>query len=553
MKWFRKTFLWASLGCLGATTSASGQTNWRAVAVPLANDPAEIRVVNNGVTLGKPTPIAAETIRVINAFVPIESPVVRQATYLQLPPPSVVRGARPIQDDEPKFLALPRDLPPLIEPKLAEPFQPVQGVRVPAKDQANIIEIEAMPKQVSAAADPTERIIILENRHLADGEGRSLFGLGLGGNQQFYASAEWLMWTTRGFHLPPLVTTASPFDPPDTRGALGFGSTRLIFGDSDTAGGLRSGARFTLGYNCDPCSLWAIEGSFFFLSRKNDGATFDSNAFPVIGRPFFNINTGMQDRELTTSPGLLPGDLLKVQGNLQVNTSSSLLGAELNSRCLLRTGCDFQMTGIVGVRYLDLSDGLRITENGTLLQDVPGVGANPPTARAGDQVTVFDRFDTHNRFYGGQIGVNGEWRRGPWSLDTHVKLALGVTQQSVDIDGGQRISSLNGQVQNFPGGLYALSTNIGHHSQTRFGFVPELGLKVGYNFTDNIRVFVGYDFLYWSSVLRPGDQIDQSLNANIIPNFGAAFPATNQVRPTVPFRTTSYWALGLNAGLEFRY
>ena len=553
MKWFRKTFLWASVGCLGATASASGQTNWRAVAVPLANDPAEIRVVPNGVSLGRPTPIAPETIRVVNAFMPIDPPLVRQATYLQFPAPSVVRGARPTFDGEPKIVALPRELPSLMEPKSPEPFELVPGVQPLSKDTANIIEIGTLPKKIDSASDPTERIVILENGHMGDEQGRSLFGLGLGGNQQFYGSAEWLMWTTRGFHLPPLVTTASPFDPENTRGALGFDSTRIIFGNSDTAGGLRSGARFTLGYNCDPCGLWAIEGSFFFLSRKNDGAACNSNTTPVIGRPFFNINTGMQDRELTTSPGLLAGDIFKAQGSLQVNTSSSLLGAELNSRCLLWTGCGFQATGIVGVRYLDLTDRLRISENLTLLQDIPGVGAGPPVGRAGDQVLVFDRFDTHNRFYGGQVGVSGEWRRGPWSLDANAKVALGATQQSVDIDGGQRITSLNGRVQNFPGGLYALSTNIGHHSQTRFGFVPEVGLKVGYNFTDNIRVFVGYDFLYWNSVLRPGDQIDQSLNANIIPNSGAPFPATNQVRPVVPFRTTSYWAMGLNAGVEFRY
>ena len=60
MKWFRKTFFWASLGCLGATASAQGQTNWRAIAGPLANDAAETRVVSSGVSLGKPTPIAAE-------------------------------------------------------------------------------------------------------------------------------------------------------------------------------------------------------------------------------------------------------------------------------------------------------------------------------------------------------------------------------------------------------------------------------------------------------------------------------------------------------------
>src|SRR5262249_38489401 len=138
-------------------------------------------------------------------------------------------------------------------------------------------------------------------------------------------------------------------------------------------------------------------------------------------------------------------------------------------------------------------------------------------------------------------------------LETGVKCAFGVTHQSLDIDGGQRIASINGQVQTFRGGLLALPSNIGHFSQSRFAVVPELNLKFGYNLTENVRVFVGYDFLYWSNVLRPGDQIDLALDANAVPNSGAPFPAAGQVRPVVPFRTTGYWATGMNAGIEIRY
>ena len=49
------------------------------------------------------------------------------------------------------------------------------------------------------------------------------------------------------------------------------------------------------------------------------------------------------------------------------------------------------------------------------------------------------------------------------------------------------------------------------------------------------------------------DLMSQVLDANLIPNSGAPFPAANQVRPRVPFRSSNYWALGLNAGFEIRY
>src|ERR1035438_1886477 len=161
MKWFLKTCVWASVGCLGATASASAQTAWR----PPTTETAEVRPAPIGIALGKPTPIAPETLRVANAFVPISpaaptqqatyspsprlapeplrvvnafvpiSPAapLQQATYS--PAPRVVRGAMPAQADEPNSLFLPTDVLPLAQPRVATPFQPVQGVQPPPKDK----------------------------------------------------------------------------------------------------------------------------------------------------------------------------------------------------------------------------------------------------------------------------------------------------------------------------------------------------------------------------------------------------------------------------------
>jgi hypothetical protein len=266
----------------------------------------------------------------------------------------------------------------------------------------------------------------------------------------------------------------------------------------------------------------------------------------VLGRPFINVNTGMPDRQVSTTPEFN-------QGVLNVHSSTGLFGGDINSRILMWYCCDFQWTGLVGFRYLDLRDHLDITESSVFINAVPGFPGNPPVVNAGDHVFVFDHFETHNQFYGGQIGGRAQWQRGPWSLDATLKVALGATVQSVDINGGQVINRATGAVQTFQGGLLALPGNIGHFSQTRFAVAPELGLKLGYNITEHIRIFIGYDFLYLSSVLRAGDQIDPVLDANRIPNFGANFAPASSAHPVVPFRTSSYWAQGLNAGLEFRY
>jgi len=218
-------------------------------------------------------------------------------------------------------------------------------------------------------------------------------------------------------------------------------------------------------------------------------------------------------------------------------------------------GCNYQISGLAGFRYLDLREDLNITESILALNNVPAFPGTVPI-NAGDHITVFDDFSTHNSFYGGQVGIDAQWRNGAWTLDTCFKIAIGASVESVDINGFQSVLSVNGQRQNFSGGLLAVNSNIGLHTQTRFAVVPDAGVKIGYNATENIRFFVGYDFLYWSNVLRPGDQIDQGLDITRIPNsgaVGAGIKPLAQPRPMVPFQTTGYWAQGVTAGVEFRY
>jgi len=38
-----------------------------------------------------------------------------------------------------------------------------------------------------------------------------------------------------------------------------------------------------------------------------------------------------------------------------------------------------------------------------------------------------------------------------------------------------------------------------------------------------------------------------------VPNSGGPFPPASQVRPRVPFQTSSFWAQGVNAGVLIRY
>src|SRR5262249_6448166 len=152
---------------------------------------------------------------------------------------------------------------------------------------------------------------------------------------------------------------------------------------------------------------------------------------------------------------------------------SKLWGAEVNYRCNLCCGCSSLCCGttsrldfLAGFRYLDLDEDLRITENVTVTNVPPG--GLPPGVGVGDQAFVQDQFHTRNQFYGGQIGLDWELRRGRWVLDTRAKVALGNNHETIDIDGFQVVTHANGTQQAFTGGLLALPSNIGHFQRDRF-------------------------------------------------------------------------------------
>ena len=99
-----------------------------------------------------------------------------------------------------------------------------------------------------------------------------------------------------------------------------------------------------------------------------------------------------------------------------------------------------------------------------------------------------------------------------------------------------------------PHGLLAQPSNSGSFQRNRFAVAPDLGANIGYQVTDHLRAFVGYDFLYLSEVVRAGDQVDLRVNPNQLRGVagGPALPAFN-------FHGSDYWAQGVSFGLEFKY
>jgi hypothetical protein len=360
-------------------------------------------------------------------------------------------------------------------------------------------------------------------------------------SHKFWVRAEYLLWSIRGDQTPALVTSS----PPTSLGVLGKPGTSVLIGgniDNDTM----SGGRFTLGMWCDPCQDWGVEATFLFLGSRSADYIAGSNGVPLLARPFFNTATGAQDAQLVANPAIpsLPS-LLPLTGRVTVHDTVRLWGAELNGIMNLCRGCWYKVDLLGGFRFLQINDNLDIDEN--LL-----VPASSPSF-AGAAFGLADHFNTHNDFYGGQVGIRSEfsWRR--WVSDITFKLAMGDMHERVDINGSTLITPPGGTPTAFTGGLLAQPTNIGQYNRDRFAVIPDIGINLGYQITDRWRAFVGFDALYVSNVARPGNEIDPVVNPSQLPSLGGGRMLVGPARPAFTFRDTDFWAYGVNFGFEFRY
>lgn len=371
-------------------------------------------------------------------------------------------------------------------------------------------------------------------------------------HETFWGGAEYLVWWIKdGPMNVPLVTTS----PPGSLGVIGAPGTEVLFGDSGFNFEAFSGARLTLGIWLDKCDhRWAWESSGFFLERRKSEflAVSSVTGTPVLARPFVNAITGAEDAHLVSAPGQFAGDI-------GIGSSSGFYGFESN---LVYANFYTQNNIIVdllgGLRYLSMREDLGAFQTSTLLSGgTAGFSGAILTAPA--TVDIIDRIQTRSEFYGGQFGARGEYRMGGFFVNARGKLAFGSSHEIVAIDGASRLSNsiaAGGTVQppiTVPNGFLALSSNVGRYSRDRFSVVPEIGFNVGYQCCETIRLFMGYTFLYWSDVVRPGDQVSRTINPTTIPTSQAFGVPIGPAQPAFAFQHSDFWAQGLNFGLEIRY
>jgi hypothetical protein len=355
-----------------------------------------------------------------------------------------------------------------------------------------------------------------------------------------WVSFEYLGWWQRGMVLPPLVTTTTgtTLPPASAAGVLG-GPTRVLFGGENVLEDGFSGGRLQFGIWLDRCHTWAAAAEYFELGTRSAQFAATSTGTPVLARPFVDVlkNGGENASQVVAYPGF-------ATGSIQAVASSSLAGGgfhlrrqtNCNSGCGRGIFCDGCSTFhsrtdvLFGYRYLQLDETVRIDET---------------TTANGNNFRLHDQFRTFNQFNGFDMGISYERCRGPWSIDLLAKLALGNTRQRVEIDGATVINTDPAEV----GGLLTQTSNINVYRRDQFTILPELGARVGYQLTHNLKLKLGYTLIFWSNVARPGEQIDLGVNPELIPRSIGNNPA----RPEFVFRDTDYWVQGITFGGEFQW
>lgn len=392
---------------------------------------------------------------------------------------------------------------------------------------------------------------------------------------RYWIEGDYLLWFIKKNPLPvPLVTSGSYQDP--LPGAIGEPHTHVVLGKRSIDMGWMQGFQVNAGgwikHNI------GIEGSYFLLptvSKSKSLSTSGNPGSPNYAVPIFDVSGVFG---LNGIPGetifILPGPIANDPGFLaryKLRLTSELQGAELNAlyRMIDKKNFEFECSG--GFSWVHLHEMLLFKAHTHSVPSFPfGSGF----------YNVSDQFETTNDFLAAQLKIEARYQIKKWYVEAALQGALGATLQKVKVKGSSQTNSGNlffltqgtGN-ETLPGGIFAEPSNIGTHKKSPFAGGVGTKIQTGLKITKNIEIHIGYAFFWISNVVRPGDQIDRKINSTRTALADASratvgtgpgpisfqagpgpSPAPNgPVRPKVPFKTTTFWAQGLDAGIQFNF
>jgi hypothetical protein len=333
----------------------------------------------------------------------------------------------------------------------------------------------------------------------------------------------------------PLATTGSAGDV--VPGALGQPGTTIIAGSSSFPENLHVGGKVTATYwLTDEPETLGLQASYFIMemATTNFGASSQGNVTdPVLARPYFNPVLGAEAADLRAFPGTLAGSASSGFATRLMGADGSVLYNMTGYSCLGPS-----LFVLAGPRFIKFDERYSSNDTATVLP-----------AGTGTTTTIQDNFSTSNIFYGGQIGAQFRYRLEGVTFDFIPKVAIGNNHETLTIGGFTSVTNqVTGQTITGAQGLFAQPSNIGEYHRNVFMVIPEIGVKLHVDLTENIKVTFGYNYLNMTHVARPADQIDRSVNIQPV-------GSTTQIGPAVPIQPatisqTSFWAHYFAFGVE---
>ena len=373
-------------------------------------------------------------------------------------------------------------------------------------------------------------------------------------HDRFWVSADYDASWIKPWHMStPLVTTGPPqtaASPPGYHAAgLGQPGTGILQGDSANFG-MFNGIRMGIGFYLDDCDRLSVEwlGVYNIANHVRFNGASDQTGNPIIGRPIYDTNLNAELAYQDSNPGFF-------SGGTNLDMCSQFLGSELNTHYEFRPSDHLRIDSLLGFRFMRLTESLTMRDNVSPLVDGSGLTFEGPLngVPLGATLTDADHFRTENHFYGLQLGSGIRYSCKWVDANLWGKIALGASDQEADIYGTTTLHDPLTGAQTAGGGIYALPSNSGVHTRTVLAFVPEGGLNFGVNVLPCLRLTAGYSFLYWSSVVRPGAQIDRFVNPTQVPSDNSYGTLTGAQRPLFRFNEESFWMHTLTFGLDFHY
>lgn len=341
----------------------------------------------------------------------------------------------------------------------------------------------------------------------------------------WWIKADLLLGFRKGRGYPPLVTTDPANEDPLTSGVLPD-ATVLYDGDSENTQ-MRAGLDLEFGTYLNDCQNIGFGGRYFFFGDDEGNFSTNSGVNAIVAVPFFSIAQGANSSLLLAHPDI--GGIAR-SGAVDIRASNEIYGFDVTAKILYcRNECG-RVDFVTGWHTSSVNDFFRMT----MQSGGEDLGAD------NDSVLI-DEFNTENQFNGVILGVLTEHQIGCMTLRGKARVSVGNMRQVVNINGSTSIGGVLDPTQ--PGGLFSSESNIGTYSQDQFCAVTEAGLSIGYYISPRTQFTVGYNLMYWSNVVRPGEQIDTVVDDLNNP----------PTRPTFQFNTTSFWVQSVTLGLNCEF